>query len=401
MAEGETIDAQSRDANKTLEVLFEISSAVNSTLTLEELYPEIHRSLGKILNVENLFIALHNESRDSITFPYYIDQMDDPHDEIVDFSATPSLTGKVILAAKPLVFFEKEVAALYQSVQDQREQSFGTVPKIWLGAPLIIRNKVIGVIAIQSYTSANAYGKKDLDLLNSISQHIALAIERKESDEKLNEQKLLLEKILESSPVAITLVENRVFKWVNNEMLKMFGYQHKDEIENKSVQMIYESVKDYEQVGEMIAEDLMNKSRADFDFDLIRKDGSVFSAHIVISSMNPLDLMASTIVTISDISERKIAQQERLEREKLQGVLEMAGAVCHELNQPLQAIIGYASLYENPNDLTGKDFNSIKEQVVRIGEITRKLSNITHYQTTTYPGNKTIVDIWGSSKNSN
>jgi len=36
------------------------------------------------------------------------------------------------------------------------------------------------------------------------------------------------------------------------------------------------------------------------------------------------------------------AEEERLERERLQVLLEMAGAVCHELNQPLQGIYGYS-----------------------------------------------------------
>jgi signal transduction histidine kinase len=34
----------------------------------------------------------------------------------------------------------------------------------------------------------------------------------------------------------------------------------------------------------------------------------------------------------------------RPQRERLQGVFEMAGAVCHELNQPLMAISGYTDL---------------------------------------------------------
>jgi signal transduction histidine kinase len=33
-----------------------------------------------------------------------------------------------------------------------------------------------------------------------------------------------------------------------------------------------------------------------------------------------------------------------MHREKLQAVLELAGAVCHELNQPIQAILGHSEL---------------------------------------------------------
>ena len=40
-----------------------------------------------------------------------------------------------------------------------------------------------------------------------------------------------------------------------------------------------------------------------------------------------------------DITDRMQAQNELLQREKIQGVLEIAGAVCHEMNQPMMAII--------------------------------------------------------------
>ena len=41
------------------------------------------------------------------------------------------------------------------------------------------------------------------------------------------------------------------------------------------------------------------------------------------------------IESLSDISEFKRAETERLEKEKLQALVETAGAVCHEMNQPL------------------------------------------------------------------
>lgn len=83
------------------------------------------------------------------------------------------------------------------------------------------------------------------------------------------------------------------------------------------------------------------------------------------------------------------------EKEKLQGVLEMAGAICHELNQPLMAISGYSELLlmdipENKSQHT--NLRKIKEQVDRLGEITRKLMKITKYKTKSYL-NGSIVDI--------
>lgn len=95
------------------------------------------------------------------------------------------------------------------------------------------------------------------------------------------------------------------------------------------------------------------------------------------------------------IASRQRAEEKLLHQEKLQGVIEMAGAVCHELNQPLQVIIGTSELLmmdvEDDNHYNG-NVKTIKEQVVRMGDITRKLMRITRYETKDYLKGK-IIDI--------
>ena len=84
-----------------------------------------------------------------------------------------------------------------------------------------------------------------------------------------------------------------------------------------------------------------------------------------------------------------------VEQEKFQGVIEMAGAVCHELNQPMQAVSGYSELVmmdlEKDNTLYDK-IKKIKRQVNRMGDITQKLMKITKYETKAYLKGK-IIDI--------
>ena len=385
------------DPSKTIELLFKISEAVSSTRNLDELYGVIHKSLGEILNVDNFYIAIYNQKEDKLTFPYHVDEQARIPSEINGFFRLPSSVKWVIQNRKPILFHKDEIIRLVDLEFPKTVKS----SKAWLGAPLIINNRVKGAIVTQSYESSNAYGKEDLELLNSVSQHIALAIERKESDETLTEQRKILEKILESSPVGIALIQNRVFKWVNSEMIRMFGYRVKQDFENKNTRMIYCSEEEYERTGDKIYSGLSHCGTADYEIFLAKKDGARFPVHIRLSCGDPKDPMAWTIATVSDISQRKAAETEKFERERLQGVLEMAGAVCHEINQPLQAILGYSELLlidAESGKAESYNINSIKNQANRLGKITQKLSNITHYRTVKYPGNKKIVDIWGSSK---
>ena len=101
-----------------------------------------------------------------------------------------------------------------------------------------------------------------------------------------------------------------------------------------------------------------------------------------------------------DISESKRAEKVKIEREKLQGVIEMAGAICHEMNQPMQAVSGYSELLlmdiseDNP---MFTNIQKIKGQIDRMGKITEKLKAITRYETKDYLKGK-IIDIDRASK---
>jgi phosphoserine phosphatase RsbU/P len=104
-----------------------------------------------------------------------------------------------------------------------------------------------------------------------------------------------------------------------------------------------------------------------------------------------------------NVGKRLISLQNELqEREKLKGVLEMAGAVCHELNQPLQSVSGYCELLLM--DLSEKDPNyqkltHIASGVSRIGQLTQKMMNISRYQSKPYLNRGRIVDIEGATQN--
>ncbi len=85
-----------------------------------------------------------------------------------------------------------------------------------------------------------------------------------------------------------------------------------------------------------------------------------------------------------------------VEEEKLQGILEMAGTICHELNQPLQSLTGFAQLLslQTPEEDPRKEYiDIIQGQVDRMAGITRKLMHITRYETVAYVENTRIVDI--------
>lgn len=111
--------------------------------------------------------------------------------------------------------------------------------------------------------------------------------------------------------------------------------------------------------------------------------------------------LSGSVAIMSDLTDKNRAAQDRMEKEKLQGVLETAGGVCHEFNQPLQALSGYAELMAaklSPDDPATALLRKMETQIKRLQSITDNLQGITRYETTPYAGSVRIIDIEKSSE---
>ena len=178
------IDITERKQDEQLhQVLYNISKAANSAISLDQLYPLIHQELGSIIDTTNFYIALVDEKEDKIYFPYYVDEKDDNF-PIINFSTANTLTAYVIKNGQPLLNDNNQ----YKEMINQGILSpWGstTDKSIWLGVPLKVEDRVIGAIVVQSYTNPELYSEKDIKLLEFVSSQVATAIERKRIEEKI------------------------------------------------------------------------------------------------------------------------------------------------------------------------------------------------------------------------
>lgn len=112
--------------------------------------------------------------------------------------------------------------------------------------------------------------------------------------------------------------------------------------------------------------------------------------------------LIGTTVVVNDITEKKLLERERALRERLTGVIEMAGAAAHELNQPLAVISGHAELLlkeaAGGDDKLARRTKTILEQVQRLGNLTQKFTSIVVYETKECGSNIKIVDIEKASR---
>jgi diguanylate cyclase (GGDEF)-like protein/PAS domain S-box-containing protein len=175
-------DITERKQNEIMQkVLYNISQAANSSLSLKQLYKTIHKELGSIIDTTNFYIALIGEKEDKIFFPYNIDSAKPIH--LPRTIKDNSLVAQVIRSGKS-TFVNREMIKEKKSMTKFKEW-FGTLHKVWLGVPLKIEDKTIGAMVVHSYTDPNLYSEKDIRLLEFVSNQISTVIERKKMEKEL------------------------------------------------------------------------------------------------------------------------------------------------------------------------------------------------------------------------
>jgi diguanylate cyclase (GGDEF)-like protein len=166
--------------------LYYIADIVTSTDDMHSFYRTLHDIIGTLTEAKEFYIALYHPEEDAISFPYYEDDEDDqqnedeplnnPNEKIPISKMVGSSTVRILKNGK-MLHLDKE--------EQDRSGGLGRSSEDWLGVPLKHDNNILGAIAVQSYKPGFRYDHKDEYLLNYVSQHIAIALQRKKDTESL------------------------------------------------------------------------------------------------------------------------------------------------------------------------------------------------------------------------
>ncbi len=177
-------EAATRERTEKLNgALLKISKAVNISTTFDEFFQTVHAALIPVLDTSNFYIALYDAVHDSITFPYFVDTVDTSSPPVLEIRKTASLTAEVIRTGRPLLIKKEQV--LEQWAKSTLIFPPCTPAEIWLGVPLQVKGKILGVMSVQNYHDPACYDQIDLELMVSVAELVALAIENIKADESL------------------------------------------------------------------------------------------------------------------------------------------------------------------------------------------------------------------------
>ncbi|MBO0930034.1 PAS domain S-box protein [Fibrella aquatilis] len=188
-------------SEKAQRLYYSIASWTLNTPNLDDFYQRVHRELGNIIDASNFFIALYDQSKRYLTFPYYVDESFQGSVRFTKKRLGSGLTEYTINANKPLFLYDTDILRL---ADEHQIDLYGQQqPKVMLTAPLRIGDEITGIIGVKSYDDASLYGPRDLELLEFISGQVALAIARKQAEAALNKQTARLNAIFDSSTYLI------------------------------------------------------------------------------------------------------------------------------------------------------------------------------------------------------
>lgn len=217
--------------------------------------------------------------------------------------------------------------------------------------PLANNERLLGFIGISSTKSLQKMEATGNMLFQTLGYIFVSAIERKNASESILIQKTYMEELFNSSPDAITILDNndRVLR-INHEFIQLFGYSEEEALGRYINDLIVPGEFKDEASG------LTNRIAAHqeiIDVETIRQSSRGTRIHVSIRA-KPIFLGSDQLAVYAiyrDISSRKWTEEEnrRLEEQlrqaqKMEAIGNLAGGIAHDFNNVLAVIMGYTEL---------------------------------------------------------
>jgi len=330
--------------------LFSISTAINTSKNLDELYPIIYKHLNDIIRMDHFYIALLDKSENKIHIQYRVDPSMNPLKQMKTIFLDKTMTGRVLKKNMPLLM---DKAELIEKKWDIKR--FGRVPAKWMGVPLASQDRVIGIMIAYSDTDPDSFTQDDFQVLTSVSGQVGFAIERRQILDQLSAREEKYRRLIETTIAGYCQMDKEgVLLDVNQALCDMLGFNKEQLVGKNAYEFIdKQSLKVFEIEGER------RSTSKDRQYELVfrKKNNELLYAKIDATSIfdNNQEFIGSFAI-ITDITEQKKTEADLVNETRRAN--EMAAAaqsantaksqflanMSHEIRTPLNGVIGMAEL---------------------------------------------------------
>jgi diguanylate cyclase (GGDEF)-like protein/PAS domain S-box-containing protein len=339
--------SEQRKSEKLHSALFRIAELTRSARSLDDLYPAIHQIVCELMDARNFYIALYDEQKNMLSFPYFVDEMDARMDAM---PPGRGLTGYVLRTGEALLVNETEFAEM---VARGEVATIGAPSVDWLGVPLKTGDRTWGVLGTQTYHESRRYGETEKEILQFVSQQVATAIEQVRKDDAVRTSERRYRQMFENNRAVQILIDPATGHLLdaNAAAAEFYGYTVE--------QLCKMTIWDINMLGEQeLREEMLqteSQNRSYFMFRHRLASGEVRDVEV---HSGPVELGGKRVLysIIHDISERKRAESALLRsEEKYRNIFDFAPVGIYQstrsgrivtVNATLARMLGYDSVEE-------------------------------------------------------
>jgi PAS domain S-box-containing protein len=367
--------SERRRKEKIQQATYQISEAVHAADDLKSLYERIHSIIRTMMPADNFYFVLHHPETGLFHFDYHLDQMDPrptPRSLTGGLNAYVLKSGRALLATR---------GSMIDPKSDWKIAS-GTPSAVWLGVPLTVRGRNLGVMAVQDYTNEKAYGEEEKQILMFVAGQVASAIQRKGAEQALRESEEKHRALFQATSQGVMLHDENAFLELNPAALRILGYDRAEEIIGKHPSQTAAPVQPGGEPADVLARryisECMEKGTAHFEWLAQSPKGKEVPLEVMLTriQMGGKPIIQAVIL---DITERKEAEAELLKslaREKELSALKsnFVSMVSHEFRTPLGIIMSSSEIldeyFERLEAAERNDhLTSIKKNTRRMAEL--------------------------------
>ena len=333
-----------RDSSEHLRTaLYKISDAASSTLDLRGLFRLIHEVVAEIVPEKRVYIALYDETKKTI--------------EIADFAeayrldeelSVEELIDQVIRSGDRVVIYRQKTKGKALQRPDQANISAAEHLAIPLRSP---DGEMLGALVVQADTHGKVISEAQMEMLNIISNQVAVAIHRKQTEFLLKNMNVELERRIDERSAEVadlydnapcgyhSLDKDGVFVQINQTELDWLGYEREELLGKVRFRSLLspESVQVFDQLFAVVQKRGFGEP---VEYEVVREDGSRFP--VLVNATARMDESGNFLhsrATVFDITERK--KQEKRQSRQRQTLEKLALGVSR--SEILESIIQYLS----------------------------------------------------------
>jgi diguanylate cyclase (GGDEF)-like protein/PAS domain S-box-containing protein len=293
--------------------LLRIANRAMASKDLADCLAAIHGEVASLMDARNFYVALWDEKRARVSFPYFVDEVDPAPAER---GAGRSLTDYVIRTGRPLLATPDVFEAL---VEGGEVDLIGAPSLDWLGVPLVSAGRTTGALVVQTYARGVRYGARERDLLAFVSRHVGGILERIQAGEALSRSEEHYRRLFERSLAGVARkVPGGPVLDCNDAFARICGYGARGDVVGKTLADLMSPSTDAVAIGRALAAE---GPVSDLEVAILRPDGTegwILMNAVFVPEEGPSGGVYE--LTVVDITARKLAER-RIEHQAFHDLL--------------------------------------------------------------------------------